>query len=287
MSIDKQEQEIVIPAEDEYLSDDGLIYCKKCGMPRQGRVRIIGEDMVVRVRCRCQQEEYDRQEEEKKHQAFLRKVNRMKAAGLQDKALYDYRFENDNGCNPQMHLARRYVENWEEMKESGMGLLLWGDVGTGKSFFAGCIANALLEQGIPVLMTNFARILNALTGMYSVDRNEYIDSLNSYELLIIDDLGIERSTDYAMEQIFNVIDSRYRSRKTMIICTNLTLAELQQPCDLAHARIYDRILEICVPIMINGPSFRKAQARENIEHAKLLLGQASASGNTGITSYVM
>lgn len=287
MSDEIKNQDIAVPAEDEYISDDGLIYCKKCGTPRQGRVRIIGEDMVVGVRCRCQQEECDRQAAEEKHHAFLRKVKRMKAAGLQDKALYDYCFENDNGCNSQMYLARRYVENWEEMQESGMGLLLWGDVGTGKSFFAGCIANALLDRGIPVLMTNFARILNALTGMYSEDKNAYIDSLDSYELLIIDDLGIERNTDYAMEQIFNVIDSRYRSRKPMIICTNLTLAELQQPYDLAHARIYDRILETCVPITINGPSFRKARARENLEHAKLLLGQASASGNTGITPYVM
>jgi len=114
-------------------------------------------------------------------------------------------------------------------------------VGTGKSFFAGCIANALLDRDVPVLMTNFPTILNRLTGMFSEDRADFIASFDEYDLLIIDDLGVERSTEYAMEQMFFVIDSRYRSRRPMIITTNLKLAELKNPPDLAHARIYDRI----------------------------------------------
>ena len=75
--------------------------------------------------------------------------------------------------------------------------LLWGDVGTGKSFIAGCIANALLDKGVPVIMTNFARLLNKLTDMYAGDRNAYIDSFNRYQLMIIDDLGIERNSEFA------------------------------------------------------------------------------------------
>ena len=67
--------------------------------------------------------------------------------------LYDYTFANDNGENPLMDKARAYVENWKEAYKSNIGLLLFGDVGTGKSFFAGCIANALLDQDVPVLMT--------------------------------------------------------------------------------------------------------------------------------------
>ena len=112
------------------------------------------------------------------------------------------------------------------MKANASRLLIWGDVDTGKSFFAGCIANAFLEKGVPVLMTNFFRILNTLTGMLFEDRNQFINSLNRYSLLIIDDLGIERNSDFALEQVFNVIDSRYRSKKPLIITTNLTLSEL-------------------------------------------------------------
>ncbi len=55
-------------------------------------------------------------------------------------------------------------------------------------------------------MTNFPTILNRLTGMFSEDRADFIASFNEYDLLIIDDLGVERSTEYAMEQMFFVID---------------------------------------------------------------------------------
>ena len=154
-------------------------------------------------------------------------MSRLKANGLQDKSLREYTFANDKGYNPEMQKAHDYVVHWSEMKAKSIGLLLWGDVGTGKSFFAGCIANALLEQGVPVLMTNFSRILNALSGLYSEEKNQYIDSLNQYSLLIIDDLGIERSTEFALEQVFNVIDSRYRSKLPLIVTTNMTLEELK------------------------------------------------------------
>ena len=170
----------------------------------------------------------------------MERIRRRKAQSLQDRYLYDYTFANDNGQNPLMDKARAYVENWKEAYKNNTGLLLFGDVGTGKSFFAGCIANALLDRDVPVLMTNFPTILNRLTGMFSEDRADFIASFDEYDLLIIDDLGVERSTEYAMEQMFFVIDSRYRSRRPMIITTNLKLAELKNPPDLAHARRKER-----------------------------------------------
>lgn len=57
-------------------------------------------------------------------------------------------------------------------------------------------------------MTNFSCILNNSTGMISDDKNRFIDSFNKYNLLIIDDLGIERNSEFALEHVFNVIDSR-------------------------------------------------------------------------------
>ena len=125
----------------------------------------------------------------------MERIKRRKAQGLQDRYLYDYTFSNDNGQNPLMDKAHAYVENWKEAYKSNIGLLLFGDVGTGKSFFAGCIANALLDRDVPVLMTNFPTILNRLTGMFSEDRADFIASFNEYDLLIIDDLGVERSTE--------------------------------------------------------------------------------------------
>lgn len=94
-----------------------------------------------------------------------------------------------------------------------------------------------------------------------------------YDLLIIDDLGVERSTEYAMEQMFHVIDCRYRSRKPMIITTNLKLSELKNPPDLVHARVYDRILERCGPILFAGKNFREENAAATKAAAKEIVSQ--------------
>ncbi len=257
---------------DEYFHEsDRLIYCAKCHTPRQGRYTLQGRVFMPPIRCKCQQKLYNQEETKRKLLEKQAEIERMKASGLQDKALYDYTFDKDNGINPEMAYAHKYVENWEDMKANSSGLLLWGNVGTGKSFFAGCIANALLEKGVPVLMTNFSHILNTLTGMHFEDRNQFIDSLNRYSLLIIDDLGIERNSEFALEQVFNVIDSRYRSKKPLIVTTNLTLTELNSAPDVAHRRIYDRILERCAPIRINNRNIRQVNASANLQEAKKIL----------------
>ena len=191
-------------AEDEYIDpSDGLIHCKKCGGQRQTVVPCFGKSgyFMPRCICQCQREAEEQRKAAEERQRRMERIKRRKAQGLQDRYLYDYTFSNDNRQNPLMDKAHAYVENWKEAYKSNIGLLLFGDVGTGKSFFAGCIANALLDQDVPVLMTNFPTILNRLTGMFSEDRSEFIASFDEYDLLIIDDLGVERSTEYAMENI--------------------------------------------------------------------------------------
>ena len=128
------------------------------------------------------------------------------------------------------------------MRADNIGCLFWGGVGTGKSYLAGCIANALMEKEIPVHMTNFALILNDLAASFE-NRNEYISRLCRYSLLILDDFGMERGTEYGLEQVFNVIDSRYRSGKPLIVTTNLTLDDLHNPEDTAHSWAVPTYLE--------------------------------------------
>ena len=77
-------------------------------------------------------------------------------------------------------------------------------------------------------MTNFPLIINDLSAKFE-GRNEYIARICSFALLIIDDLGVERGTEYGLEQVYNVIDSRNRSNKPLIITTNLTLQETSKP----------------------------------------------------------
>ena len=266
---------LIHPAElrsDENIGNDGLIYCSKCHTPRQKRIEVSGKTIEPRCMCACQTEDYDRREQERKHREFLDIVAKNRSIGLPDPSLRKHTFENDLGYNPkQIRMAKRYVQHWEEMQKNSTGLLLWGDVGTGKSFIAGCIANALLDKGVPVIMTNFARLLNKLTDMYAGDRNAYIDSFKRYPLMIIDDLGVERNSEFAREQVFSVIDSRYRSELPMIVTTNLTLEELQHPEDLSRSRIYDRVLERCLPIRVNDQNIRELNQVATFAQAKQLL----------------
>ena len=259
--------------EDEFLCEDGLIYCSKCLTPRQKRINAMGKTMEPRCMCACQTADHEKREQERKHREFLDMVAKNRSVGLPDPELRKHTFENDLGYNPkQIAMAKQYVQHWDEFQNSSTGLLLWGDVGTGKSFIAGCIANALLDKGVPVLMTNFARLLNKLTDMYSGDRNAYIDSFKKYPLMIIDDLGMERNSEFAREQIFSVIDSRYRSQLPMIVTTNLSLDELKDTTDLSKARIYDRVLERCLPIRVNEQNIRELNQAAVLARAKQLLG---------------
>ena len=158
------------------------------------------------------------------------------------------------------------------MKAENIGILFYGPVGTGKSYFACCIANALLEKLVSVSVTNFPRILNRLQG-FDEERQAFIDKLQRYKLLVIDDLGVERDTSYSVEQVYNVIDTRARAKKPLIITTNLSMEDLKNPVSLAHARIYDRVLEMCpIRLVLQGESRRQGVANERRDKAKQILG---------------
>lgn len=259
---------------EDYIGSDGLLYCGKCHTPKQAyfeghkRVPFLGDRHPME--CECRRIERERQEAIVNEQKHLGLVHRLKADGFSDREMRNWTFENDNGRNPKMQHAHRYVEQWQTIRTENYGLLLWGGVGTGKSFFAGCIANALMEQEVPVRMTNFASILNDLSNSFT-GRNEVVDRLCRYPLLIIDDFGIERDTNYALEQVYNIIDSRYRSKKPLIVTTNLALKEIQHPQDTAHARIYDRLLAMCSPICFSGENLRRQVAAQKMANVRSIM----------------
>ena len=256
----------------DYIGEDGLIYCGVCHEPKQKRFEDSGilAGQVHHVMCRCERERHAKEEARQRAEERARHVDELRRDGFLSRTMRDWTFAKDNGQNPQMTAAKRYVANWEQMKEKNIGLLLWGDVGCGKSYLAGAIANALIDQEIAVRMTNFSAIINDLSGTFE-GRNQYLDKLCSYPLLIIDDFGMKRGTEYGLEQVYSVIDGRYRSGKPLIVTTNLTLTEMRNAADTAHKRIYDRVLDMCVPILCKGDSFRKKTAEEKLEAAKNML----------------
>ena len=148
--------------------------------------------------------------------------------------------------------------------------MIFGGVGTGKTFITACIANALMEKGRPCLVTNFPRIVNSLQNDFD-HRQEKIDRLNDCDLLVIDDFAVERQSEYVQEIIYTVIDSRYRMKCPLIITTNLTAQEIANATDVRKDRIYSRLKEMTIPIEAKGVDRRRGiLSRNYMEMAELL-----------------
>lgn len=267
----KQSLTAIPKNEGDYLGKDGLLYCGKCHTKKQTEVIFRGLKRHPMCLCKCETEKQDKEEAEKKKKEFEQKVKELRRVGFPECSMQEWTFANDDMSNSRVTNAmKKYVDNFEEMKKQGKGLLLYGSVGTGKTYSACEVANALIDKGYPVLVTNFARIINSLQATFN--RQEYIDSFNRFSLIIIDDLSAERDTSFANEQVFQIIDARYRIKLPMIITTNLSIEALKNPQDINKQRIYDRILERCFPVEVSGQSRRRKAIREDYNNTKNMLG---------------
>ena len=255
----------------DYVKDD-LLHCGKCHTPKQCFVELFGTIRKPPCLCKCAKEARDAEDEARRQREFADRVNRYRSVGFPESQMSKWTFAADDGSNPQMSAAmQNYVQHFGEFRKQGKGLLLFGSVGTGKTFLAACVANALIDKGTPCLVTNFARIANTVQGLFE-GRQEYYDSLNRFPLLVLDDLNAERKTEYMQEIVFNVIDARYRAKLPLIVTTNLTREELQNPVDITSQRIYSRLFEMCTPIEIAGADRRHAALKNDIAATKQLLG---------------
>ena len=273
-TVEKVEQsasENINVSADDYIKD-GLLHCGKCHTPKQARLEINGKIRTPMCLCKCEQERKEALDEQMQKKEALEKVKRLKRMGFPDSEMEKWTFEHDDYSNKKISMiAQNYVSHFDKMKKQGKGLLFYGTVGTGKTFISACIANALIERGHPCLVTNFARLTNTLSGMYE-GKQEYLDSLNKFDLIVIDDLASERDTEYMGEIVQNIIDSRYRSGKPLIITTNLTGQELKNPTEIRKQRVYSRLLEMCVPVEVTGKDRRKEKLKADYKEMEEVLG---------------
>ena len=251
---------------------DGFVYCGRCNTPREAVVSLLGGEYIKPCMCKCREEADNRRKaQEEKERAMLR-VTRLKTLGFPDEEMATWTFSRDADPDSKVsRIARNYVENFDEFSKTGKGILFYGTVGTGKTFLSACIVNALIEKGHPCLCTNFARITNTIQNKWN-DRQEYLDSLNRFDLLVIDDLAAERDTEYMGEIVMNIIDSRYRANKPIIVTTNLTRAELRNPQNIRRERVFSRLFEMCVMVEVSGTDRRKQKAIDDYKHYAELLG---------------
>ena len=261
----------------DFYGEDGLLYCGKCRQAKEYRIHKLIDgamfDKVVGCLCECGKERVRIREEEEKRKEEVERARRARSASLMDERFLNARFENckENKYNSKnLGICHRYADNFESMVQKNQGLLFWGDVGTGKSFAAACIANQLLENRVSVVMTSFVKLLQLFRDPEEEAR--IVSSLNVAKLVIFDDLGSERDTNYALEKVYNIIDGRYRTGLPMIVTTNLTMEQMLNETDLRYKRVFDRIFEVCYPMQWTGPSHRRLEAKDRFDEMKKFLG---------------
>ena len=263
-----EDVEFTYDSEKEYIKD-GHVYCKVCHERKDGDVmEFFGNKMILRVACKCDREI----EKQKKRREKQMEIERLKRTCFNSMREWSYTFENYQGEeNQSLMIAKNFVEDYEKMKKENIGLLFYGSVGSGKTYLACSIANSFIEQyQISVKIRNFAQIINELQkSSFDFDKNAYIESLVNTSVLILDDLGIERDTSYAKEQVYNIVNSRYLKQKPTIFTTNLSYDTIQNCKDsVEYQRIYSRIIEMCIPVMVVGEDFRKFIQRDKLTRNK-------------------
>ncbi len=242
----------------DYQDGDGFWVCGKCGTRKEGEYEFVWGLSRVPVMCKCRAEESERKRERMRRIQDTVKRQYMIADGMEDIGYRNRTFAADDSADSgQSLICRDYLANWETHQRTGTGLLLYGDVGTGKTFYACCIANALIDKGCDVYVTNFPSLLDKLQ---SGERFRTMDRIRDVDLLCIDDLGVERDTPTAIEYVYKVIDTRYRSSRPLVVTTNLSVHAMQS-ADTKYLRIYDRVLGMCqIRARFSGPSRRIRRA---------------------------
>ncbi|MCD8005869.1 MAG: ATP-binding protein [Oscillospiraceae bacterium] len=261
---------------DDYIASDGLKYCGKCHTPKEAffpEGSYFGSSDRYPVLCKCAAEKEAQHKAQQQEAERMERISQLRSAAFKDIPASGWRFENAAVMTPQLSKAKSYADKWEDFKSNGIGLLLFGDVGTGKSYAAGCIANDLIEKSVVVKFSAMSRIVNHMQGTFGDDRENFMKQLMRPELLILDDLGAERSTSFGKECVFDVVNRRLLTGKPMIVTTNITLSAMKATTDLDDRRIYDQILEVCIPVQFKGQNFREVNRKANMQKAIEVLGE--------------
>ena len=255
---------------------DGHVYCRRCKEKIDSDpLNCLGNKKILfRRKCKCDREEESlrKAKEEADHIRRLREECFITSRNLIN-CTFDRVIAPDR---QEVIIAKNFVKNLKELSKDNNGLIFHGNVGTGKTYLAACIANKIIEDyQIRVKMRNIPQIINDIEkGGFDIDKNDYYRKLSSVSLLILDDFGIERNTEYVNEMVYQIINTRYESKKPTIISTNIPLGVIMNGSnDIDKERIYSRLREMCIPVKIAGKDIRTELGRKKLRETRdLLLG---------------
>lgn len=252
---------------------DGIVYCEKCGAPKQTMLQMLGKPRKVWIMCSCMSDKQANEEQKFRMKLEKEQIERMRTIGIPEKEYQNNTFANaDPDIQPEnMQLCRQIVNKFDEVYAKGTVMLFCGPTGTGKSYAANSVANALIDRKVPVLTTSFSHICLEIQAASFEDKAAYYRDILKYPLVVIDDLGAERDTQYTEEVIYRVINDRVTAGKPMIITTNHGVEFFKDPPSDAWQRICSRLLMRCYPVKFVGEDNRKKEFVKNFKIAKDVL----------------
>jgi DNA replication protein DnaC len=162
----------------------------------------------------------------------------------------------ERNCPTQVRAVRAFEREIEANLDAGHGLWLMGKFGTGKTALAMIVSKAAIDAGRTVAIYSCPRLLNVIRD--SIDgggKLDFLDRLARVDLLQIDDLGAERRTEWVLEQLYSIINTRYEEQRSTLITSNLERDELAEQIG---ERIVSRLEGMCgEPLPFYGTDARR------------------------------
>jgi DNA replication protein DnaC len=230
-------------------------------------VDILGKKRIVQPKCECEVEAFMKPIKEAQRRSEEMELKRLFSIHELGERFSDSNFTNfivRSGAEKCFKLAAKYVEEFDSWE--GESLMFWGEPGNGKSHLATAVANELTAKGKRVVFISMPDLLEKIKATFnknSVETEaEIMRGLQMCDLLIIDDIGAEKVSDWVQEVIFRIVDGRYKRVKPIMATSNLEPKEL---AERIGKRAYDRLIEISQPIQNEATSYRREKAKARME----------------------
>jgi DNA replication protein DnaC len=159
---------------------------------------------------------------------------------------------------PQVQVVKRFVRDIDGNLDAGRGLWFYGSVGTGKTTLAMIVSRAALDAGRSVAIYSLPRLLAEIRATFESDSEgsyvDFLDRLAAVDLLHVDDVGAERTSDWVLEQLYAIVNARYEEERSVVITTNLERDALAAQI---NERTVSRLEEMCTLVPLYGEDARK------------------------------
>lgn len=223
-------------------------------------------EAVEAAEAKAEEERRQRQEQDAKRARAEKLFNASKMGKRFMTRTFD-NFKVDQYNEKAFKAVRNYSENFRKHADQGIGFMLSGPYGSGKTHLAAALAIDLMNKGIPVVFGTLISLLGKIRQTYSTgwtqeDELEILETYSTVDLLIIDDLGKERASEWSLEKLFSIINSRYENNLPVVVTTNYSMDTLieklsvNQNSDVGES-IVSRMHEICRGIYLNDADHRK------------------------------